>query len=368
MRHVSESTLRRQFDEPFAVSDMTTDHLAHCSRCRERSEQIASDARVVSAFLSRPHVVPDPDRAWARLQAALPDRSAAQRRHSSPRAHGWRVASGVRAHFKGTIAATAFVAAAATAAVVLATGSGPSKAPNLNATSSDVGVIANLVGIDGSGVLGGFRTPSGVLKLPFGTMRWTSAAPPYKVASIAEANKATGLDARLPSALPSGVAQPYGIVVQPKVTATIDFGSGSGSLNGRTLTISAGPGVLVEYGGLSSGANVPTLLVLTVGPPTTSSRAPTAQLEAFVLTRRGLPPTFTEEISLLRDITSTRRFTPSADAVVSSVKIKGSPGVVVTYGSDAVSGVVWEDRGGLVHVALGLLDKEDILDVANQIG
>jgi len=30
--------------------------------------------------------------------------------------------------------------------------------------------------------------------------------------------------------------------------------------------------------------------------------------------------------------------------------------------------VIWEDRGGTVLAAVGLLDRKDILDVANQLG
>jgi hypothetical protein len=42
--------------------------------------------------------------------------------------------------------------------------------------------------------------------------------------------------------------------------------------------------------------------------------------------------------------------------------------VLLTDSSGAASGVIWEDQRGLVHTVAGLLDKEDVLSVANQVG
>jgi hypothetical protein len=50
------------------------------------------------------------------------------------------------------------------------------------------------------------------------------------------------------------------------------------------------------------------------------------------------------------------------------LKIGGAPAVLVTGLSAAASGVIWENRDGVVHGVGGLLDAEDILNVARQIG
>ncbi len=53
---------------------------------------------------------------------------------------------------------------------------------------------------------------------------------------------------------------------------------------------------------------------------------------------------------------------------MSQVDVNGSPGILVSEASGAASGVIWQDRAGIVRVALGLLDQEDVLSVANQLG
>ena len=103
-------------------------------------------------------------------------------------------------------------------------------------------------------------------------------------------------------------------------------------------------------------------------PTASSTRASSAQLEAFVLSRPGLPPAFAQDIRLLGDLASALRLRPPVGAAVTTTEVDGSPAVLVTDDSGAASGVVWEDRGGVVRAALGLLDKEDILNVANQLG
>ena len=37
-------------------------------------------------------------------------------------------------------------------------------------------------------------------------------------------------------------------------------------------------------------------------------------------------------------------------------------------GSNAASAVVWEDGQGLIHAVVGILDSQDVLNVANQLG
>jgi hypothetical protein len=269
-------------------------------------------------------------------------------------------------------AALAVVVAAAATATVLSIVLAPSRvpAPKLQTSSADFQAVADVVGIDGSGVLGGFGTPSGSLQLPFGVVRWTSARGAYRVGSIATADKATGMDLRLPAVLPAGVGEPESILVQPEVTATIGFNAVAGSaLEGTSLTVTAGPAVLVEYRSALSSLGLPTLATFAMQRPIASStRAVSAQLEAFVLARPGLPAGLAQEIRLLADLGTTLSLPTPPGADVTQVDVGGSPGLLVTEGSGAASGVIWEDRGGVVHAALGLLDQKDILDVANQLG
>ena len=55
-------------------------------------------------------------------------------------------------------------------------------------------------------------------------------------------------------------------------------------------------------------------------------------------------------------------------ASIRSVQVVGWPGVLLTDASNAASGVVWEDGQGSLHVVAGILDSQDVLNVANQLG
>ena len=373
MRHVPDSNLRRLVDEPFAVADAATDHLAGCRRCRARSEQIAGDAAAVATLLSRPQLVPDVDSAWRRLHGASTTRRAAGqpgRGFTLSRPGQSRVAL-MPIHSKVALAALAALVAGTAATAALLTISAPAKVPPGQSSSGSVTELADFVGLDGSGVAGGFGTPSGSLRLPFGTVQWTSTSRAYRVGSIGQANRATGLNLRLPPVVPSGVGQPYSFAVQPEVTATVSFSAAAGrGLNGTSLTISAGPATLVEYHNSASSIDLPTLLIAAINRPrATSTRATSAQLETFVLSRPGLPAAFVQEIRLLVDLGNLAELhlPPSLGVGVSATEVDGAPGALVTAEAGAASAVIWED-GGVVHVVAGLLDKEDVVDVANQLG
>ena len=49
-------------------------------------------------------------------------------------------------------------------------------------------------------------------------------------------------------------------------------------------------------------------------------------------------------------------------------QIGGAPAVLVTDPNGFASGVIWESRDGVVHAVGGLLDKQDVFNVARQIG
>jgi hypothetical protein len=360
--------LRRLVDEPLAVADVDVDHVLRCDRCTTRRERVARDATTAAALLSRPQPVPDIDDAWGRLQLSLSDPApAAHARRRLPARRYWRVIA-VPVPSTGVLAALAVLVAGAGAATVLTTVFAPTRVAPVRVSSTDFQAIADVAGIEGSGVLGGFGAPSGSLRLAFGVLRWTSAGGAHRVGSIAAADQATGMDLRLPATLPEGVGPTRSVLVQPLVKATISFDAAAGAaLDGTSLTVTAGPAVLVEYGSSTAGLGLPTLATFAMERPTASATTATsAQLEAYVLTRSGLPAGLAQEIRLLGGLATTLPV-PTPGVGVTQVDVGGSPGILVTVGSGAASGVIWEDRGGVVHAALGLLDQEDIIDVANQL-
>jgi hypothetical protein len=369
VRHVPDGVLRRLVDEPLAVADADAGHVGGCHRCAERREQIAADAGVAGGLLSRPQPVPDIDDAWRRLQRSLADPNLPVQARRRPARRHWRLIV-LPVPSAAVLTAVAVLVAGAAAATALTTVFAPTRVAPVKVSSADFQAIANVAGIDESDRLGGLGTPSGSMRLRFGSVRWSSAGRAYRATSMAAANRATGMNLRLPAKLPAGVGAPRLILVQPKVTATISFNAGAGApLEGKSLRVTAGPAVLVEYGSSAARLRLPTLATFSMERPTASSGTTTAaQLEAFVLSRQGIPAGLAEEIRLIGGVGTTLPVPTPAGAHVSQVDVSGSPGVLVTAEAGPASGVIWEDRGGVVRAALGLLDEKDILGVADQLG
>jgi hypothetical protein len=378
VRHVPEGTLRRLVDEPLAVADAEAAHASSCGRCVARRERIAGDAQCARTLLGRPQPAPDVDAGWTRLRAATaasPVAARRRRRHAPTRRRRRLLPALVSSPVALGSAAVLLVGAAAgaTLSAVLTPGS-PAPAPTA-ASTVDFQAVADVAGVaGGNGVLGGLQTASGTRRLPFGVLHWSSSRAAYDVASLAAAERATGLTLRSLADPPAGVGAPTGIIVQPRVTATIELDAAAGTgLAGTALTVTAGPAVLVEYGGPAGGTGlgIPTLATFVMPRPTASSSTatPTAdELEAYVISQPGLPGGIVQEIRLVGNLAEVLPLKAIAGANVSEVEVDGSPAIAVGDGAGIASGVIWVDHGGFVHAALGLLDQEDVLDVAKQLG
>jgi hypothetical protein len=237
--------------------------------------------------------------------------------------------------------------------------------------------VVDTFGVGGAGLPGGFDSLAGSRKLGFADLRWSTAGKPRQVASIADAERITGMSVRgVPASLPAGVGAPSSILVEPQLTATITFGPAAGRpLAGTSLTVSAGPAVLVEYGGqigdASALAGLPVLATIAMERPTLSSStssASVARLSAFLLSRTNVPDGLAQVIRLAGNGGTVLPVPLPAGAGVSQVDVDGSPGLLVTDGAGDAAGILWEGRNGMIQAALGLLDQEDILNVANQLG
>ena len=370
MGHASEGTLRRLGDEPSAVPDTVRDHVAGCQRCRTRQVRVSRDSERCARLLSGPRLVPDLDAAWARLQPELP--------REAKRPGRRRIAAGVprRAYrFRrvslrtwAAIGAASLVVAGTTAAAALTTVFAPVRVAPLPLSQSDLQAVAALLGLGGHDVLGGFPSPSGSRTLPFGTIDWSSSGQAETVTSLAQATALAGFGVKLPTRLPPGVGPAEGFLVQPRVTATVTFAADAAGVAGSSVVVDAGPAVVIEYGS-ASGSGLPTLAVSAMPRPTAvSTGATTSQIEAFLLRQPGLPPQLAEEIRLLGNLDTTLPVPVPPGASVRSVQVGGWPGVLVADPSNAVAGVVWEDGTDTVHLVVGLLDQQDVLYVAKQLG
>ncbi len=370
MPHTPDGTLRRLVDEPFAVSDADAEHVARCPRCGRRHEQIARDAAAATALLSRPQPLPDVESAWRRLQASsqakVSGEVAAGRR--LPRRPHWRLVVVPLPSRKALASAAGVVVLAAAGGVAAALVGSPT--PSRSPSSPSIEALTDIVGMNGgTGILGGFDQPSGSRRLPFGMLRWSSAGAARPVASIVAAEQATGLEVKVPANLPAGVGSPASILVQPAVTATLQFNSTAGSLAGTSLTVTAGPAIVVEYGISAGSLGLPTLATFLMPRPAVKGMdASSAQLEAYVLSQRDVPVGLAQELRLLGGLGTVLPVPSSSGASVSQVDVDGSSAVLVTDSSVGASAVLWVDQRNLVHGALGLLDQNDLLDVAGQIG
>jgi hypothetical protein len=265
------------------------------------------------------------------------------------------------------IGALGIVVVGTAAAATLTTIFAPNHVAPVLLSQSDLQAIAAFTGLGDGQSLGGFSTPNGSSALRFGTVTWSSGIP-HPASSLAQAAAEAGFPVSLPVRLPAGVGAVQQLIVQPRVKATVTFNSTAASLAGSSVTVDAGPAVFAQYRG-TGGGGVPALAVATIRRPTAQSAgASLSQIEAFLLGRPGIPPQLAEEIRLLGDLRTTLPVPVPLGASVHSVQIGGWPGVLLADSSNAAAGVVWEDGQGLLHVVAGILDSQDVLNVANQHG
>lgn len=365
MPHVPSPQLRRLADEPLAVPDRALRHLSGCGRCQAEADEIAADAALAARILGAPCDIGDVDLEWAMLQERLQEPGPAGSRAGGrlPRRLG-RVSVST-----GTIAAAAVVALGAGAAAALTTIYAPTHVAPVRVDQSDLQAVEDITGLGPSQLAAGLP-PSGSRSLAFGQLTWTSAGRAQQVGSIARASALTHLAWSAPAALPHGVGAPGSVALAPQVTAAVSFSRSAGpGIAGSTLQITAGPAVVVQYGGTSANASPATMAIAVMQRPVASSSGATAgELEQFLLSRGGLPAGLAQEVRLLGNPATTLPVPVPPGMTQQQLTIGGTPAVLVTASSGVASAVIWESKDGTVHAVGGLLDKEDVLSVARQIG
>jgi hypothetical protein len=362
--------LRRFIDEPLAVADRDGRHMQSCARCRARHHQISTDAAFAERALSARVSFSDPDLAWARHQAQLAraggaDRTAVHAR----RPRYWRLMGTSAGTGAALATAGAVLAGVATAATLSTTVFAPTKVAPVAVSGADLRAVAGLLDVQSPAELLGFSKPAGAETLPFGSVHWTSTGEGHRVSSLRAAEASTGLSVNLPSTLPNGVGTPNGYFVIPTLTATVVLGHNAGDgLAGSSLVATLGPGIGITYSGTSAFGNVYPLAILTVARPlATSSGATTSQLERFLLSRPEIPPDLAQGLQLLGNLKSTLPVPTPRGANSTKTEIAGYPAVLLSDKSNDASAVVWESANGEVHIVAGLLDKEDLRSVAEQV-
>ena len=368
MRHVPSPVLRRLVDEPLAVPDRDRRHLTGCDHCQAESSKVAANAAVASRLLAAPPDVADVDLEWIMLQERLREPDASGRPVApAPRRMPRRLVNVSLG--TGTAVAAGVIALGVGAAAALHSIYAPTHVAPVTISPADLAAVENIAGLSGS-QLSGNLPPSGSRQLAFGELSWTSAGAPRQVSSIARASALTRLAFSAPATLPAGVGPAGNIAVAPQVTATVRFNASAGpAIGGSTLEVTAGPAIVVQYGSRTGQDGLTTLVVAVMARPVASSTGATAsQLEAFLLSRPGLPHGLAQELRMLGSPGTTLPVPVPPGVSAQQLKINGAPAVLVTVPSRVASGVVWESRDGVVHGVGGLLDSGDVLGVARQIG
>ena len=369
MRHLSDGTLRRIYDEPLALTSVDQAHFDGCAKCKARFESIANSARATAGLLSVPGFTPEPAVALRSLQLRI-------RRDEVARPPRWYERWLGRTSPRWRPLATpaiAVVLAAALLSGVTATGVAqtifrvfePRTVAPVQVTSSD------------------FPT-TGVL-LDYGDVKWLPGPP--KLQQLSDATAAatqSGLPVLMPASLPKGVSGPASFGVMSHAAGSLTFDAERlrasaaskgvrvnpmpAKINGSKLIVNGGP-ALVEVWGLSantSEAQMPTLVIAQTKVPTVDSTGATAaELEAYLLSQPGVPPDIAAQIRALKDPSTTLPIPiPKGMATTEPVQVNGVQGLLIKAVLGA--GVVWQ-KNGVIYAVGGQLTPDQVLAIATTL-
>ena len=369
MRHLSDGTLRRIYDEPLALTAADQAHFDECPDCKPRFAAIANDTRATTALLQVPAFEPQARAALSVVQARITREETA----SPPRWYErWLDRSSPRWRPMATPAIAVLLVA------LLLAGAGVS------------GVAQNLVRVFEPkqmavvGVSPSDFAQTGAL-LDYGPVKWQPEPPRLQqLADAAAAQTQSGLTVLLPASLPQGVSgQPsFGVVSRATGSLTFDakrlqasaakagvrISPMPSSIDGSTLVVNGGP-ALIEVWGLSSTTatpNVPTLVIAQTRVPTVdSSGASTKQLEAYLLSQPGVPPEIAAQVRAIKDPSTTLPIPiPKGLATTESVQVNGTPGLLIKAVLGA--GVVWV-KNGVIYAVGGQLTPDQVLAIATSL-
>jgi len=369
VRHLSDGTLRRIYDEPLALAAADQAHFDGCGDCKVRFEAIANDARATTALLGVPAFEPQAASALATARARITRDEAAR----PPRWYErWLNQASPRWRPMATPAVAVLLAAALLTGVAV------------------TGVAQSLVRIfEPHSVTAVQVSPSDFTGtsavLDYGAVKWLPDAPKLQQLTDASAAQAqSGLPVLTPASLPRGVSGPVSYGVVSHATGSLTFDAARlqasaaragvhvspmpSSINGSTLVVNAGP-ALIEVWGLSADAGqaqVPTLVIAQTRIPTVdSSGATTTQLEDYLLSQPGVPPEIEAQIKAIKDPSTTLPIPiPKGLATSQPVQVNGVQGLMIKAVLGA--GVVWV-KDGVIYAVGGQLTPDQVLAIATTL-
>jgi hypothetical protein len=369
VRHLSDGTLRRIYDEPLALTAADQAHFDECAECKPRFHVIANDARATTGLLQVPAFEPQAPAALAVVRTRIKREETAR----PPRWYErWLGRTSPRWRPMATPAIAVLLAAA------LLTGLGVS------------GIAQSLVRIFEPQQLQAVTvSPSDFAQttalLDYGQVKWLPAPPKLQqLTDAVAAQSQSGLAVLMPASLPKGVSGPvsYGVVSHATGSLTFDAARLRASalkagvrvspmpstINGSTLVVNAGP-ALIEVWGMDGGtgiAGVPTLVIAQTRVPTVDSNgATTAQLEDYLLSQPGVPPELAAQVRAIKDPSTTLPIPiPKGLATTESVQVNGMPATLIKAVLGA--GVVWV-KNGVIYAVGGQLTPDQVLAIATSL-
>jgi hypothetical protein len=368
VRHLSEGTLRRIYDEPLAMAAAEQAHYDDCPACKEGFTKVAGEVRATAALLAVPAFEPQPRPALARLRARMREEEVRR----PVRWHERLLGSSPTWRRLGRPLAVVLVAAAGLAAFT-ATGVVPSLIKVFEPRS--------IVPVS---VSPGSLTPGATL-LDYGATTWNPGPPQAEQArDAAGATSLSGLPVLLPAALPQGVSGPvsFGVIAHTVGSLTLDAGRLRASaasqsvkvnpmpaaLDHSTIYVSGGPALIELWGAnpAGSGGGAPTLVIAQTRVPTVESTgASTQQLEDYLLSQPGVPPELAAQLRAIKDPATTLPIPiPVGLATSKPISINGVQGLLIDAGIAA--GVVWE-KGNVIYAVGGQLTPDQVIAIATSL-
>lgn len=420
MRHLNDGTLRRMQDEPLSTSGAEKEHYAVCASCAERAMAIAIEAERATILMALPEPEVETQAALNRLRRAAADQKAF-------RPGPWASLKGIFVSGSNRTARPAAALALALVAMV---------------TLVVTGVADNFVKIFEPQQFQAVQVrPDSLRGLPdlsqFGDMKFPSTPTFTTVADAAAAHDQTGLNVLSPdgSSLPSRVGGGRSYVVMSPMQASFTISANKAQawatahgktlpamppgLDGSTITVEAGPAVLLVYGGSTDAINravgvggstrravpppgeptnpgdpkattdgsaipgkvsgatgsaydptslqLPDVAVVEMkSPKVSSSGASVQQIEDYLISLPGFPPDLAAQIRAIGDPTTTLPVPVPTGQQSHQVDVQGVKGLFVGDSTGLGSGMIWS-KGGVLYATVGTLTESELTGVARSL-
>jgi hypothetical protein len=401
-------------DEPLSTTGAEKDHYQECAACREKAMAIAAEAERAGMLMAVPESGVDTQAALQRLRRDA-DGSKAYRR--TP----WNRLAAVFGSGGSRAARPAAALALATAMLVA-----------LVAT----GVAENFVKVFEPQQFQAVQVqPSDLKGLPdlsqFGDMKFTKAPKFTPAADAAAAQAASGLTLKAPSdaSVPDRAKGTPQYLTMSQLQASFTFSAAKAQgwatanhktlpampagLDGSTLTVTAGPGIVAVYGassdaisrgagvanqgssaatrvpasgtadpgavkpgapanadpgaGILSGTRIPTMGVVEMTTPVVSSNgASVTAIEDYLLSLPGFPADLAAQIRAIGDPSTTLPIPVPTGQQSHQVDINGAKGLFVGDSTGLGSGVVWT-KDGVLYATVGTMTESEVTGVARSL-